>query len=138
MLTINYLSHPLISYPLHDIDEQQEYETIKCILYNNKYNPHTLDRSINTITTKLQTQKSTVTSPQTHHEEHTTQQKEKTIWSSFTYIGPETTFITKLFKHTNIKVAYKEKILSKTLYLTKHNIRLPPIIQNSVKLEFTD
>ena len=104
---ISYLSHGLVSYPLHDIDKQQEYEMIKYILYNNNYNPHTLDRSINMITTKLQTQQAATTLLQTHHEEHTTQQREKTIWSTFTYIGPETKFITKSFKHTNIKIAYK-------------------------------
>jgi len=27
-------------------------------------------------------------------------------WATFTYIGKETTYITKLFKHTNIKIAY--------------------------------
>ena len=74
---INYLSCRLITYPLHDIDKQQEYKTIKCILYNNKYNSHTLDKSINTITTKLKTQKTTLTSLQTHHEEQTIQQQQK-------------------------------------------------------------
>jgi len=27
-------------------------------------------------------------------------------WVIFTYIGKETTYITKIFKHTNIKIAY--------------------------------
>jgi hypothetical protein len=39
---INYLSNPLLSYPLKDTDKKQEYETIKCILHNNKYDPHIL------------------------------------------------------------------------------------------------
>jgi hypothetical protein len=28
-------------------------------------------------------------------------------WATFTYIGKQTRFITKLFKNTNIKIAYK-------------------------------
>ena len=43
---LNYLSHRLISNPLQDTDKQREYETIKNILHNNEYDPHTLDTSI--------------------------------------------------------------------------------------------
>jgi regulator of PEP synthase PpsR (kinase-PPPase family) len=28
-------------------------------------------------------------------------------WATFTYIGKETTYITKLFKHTNLKITYR-------------------------------
>ena len=28
-------------------------------------------------------------------------------WATFTYIGKETTYITKLFKHKNLKITYK-------------------------------
>jgi hypothetical protein len=28
-------------------------------------------------------------------------------WATFTYTGSETKFITKLFKNTNLKIAYK-------------------------------
>jgi hypothetical protein len=40
--------------------------------------------------------------PQTQHSTTTNKQ-----WCTFTYTGKETTFITKLFKHTNIKVAFR-------------------------------
>ena len=50
----------------------------------------------------------THTPSQTQHEGETTQQKVKTIWST-TYVGPQTKYITKLFKHTNVKIAFKTK-----------------------------
>jgi hypothetical protein len=31
----------------------------------------------------------------------------KQKWTTFTYVSPETTFITKLFKYTNLKIAYR-------------------------------
>ena len=31
----------------------------------------------------------------------------KQKWDTFTYIGKETIYITKIFKHSNIKVAYR-------------------------------
>jgi hypothetical protein len=42
---------------------------------------------------------------------HTPQAQHSTAvnkyWCTFTYTGKETTFITKLFKHTNIRVAFR-------------------------------
>jgi hypothetical protein len=108
MPAINYLFNHLISYPLKDTDRKHECEMIKCILCNNKYDPHILERSITTTTTELQTQEPIHTAPQTQHADHTTPPK-KTIWFTFTYFDPETKFIMKLFKHTNIKTVYKTK-----------------------------
>ena len=31
----------------------------------------------------------------------------KTKWATFTYVGPQTKHITKLFKNTNLQIAYK-------------------------------
>ena len=89
--------------------KQHEYETIKNILHNNEYDPHTLDTYIKTITTRLQTQQITHNPSQTQHEGETTQQKEKTIWYTFTYVWPEKKYITKPFKHTNVKIVFKTK-----------------------------
>jgi hypothetical protein len=38
-----------------------------------------------------------------------TPQKQKQKWSTFTYIGKETITITRLFKNTDIRIAYKTK-----------------------------
>ena len=73
-------------------------ETVRHIPHNNKYDPQLLDRTMSTVNTKLQRQ-----------DTHTTPTKYKTKWTTFTYIGPQTKFITKIFKNTNINIAYKTK-----------------------------
>jgi hypothetical protein len=55
---------------------KKEYDTIKQILYNNKYDVNILDRM------------------KAHKEAKT-----KTKWAKFTYIRRQTKFITKLFKN---------------------------------------
>jgi hypothetical protein len=42
----------------------------------------------------------------------------KQTWATFTYIAKETTYITKIFKHANIKIAY----------LTNNTIQLPKTV----------
>ena len=43
-------------------------------------------------------------------------------WVIFTYIGKETTYITKIFKHTNIKIAYyTNNTIQETLTPKAHN-----------------
>jgi hypothetical protein len=108
MSAINYLTNRLISYYLNEIDKNHEYETIKHILHN-KYDPKLLDKFISTRNTNLQTQ----------HDTHTTPPKQKTKWSTFTYTDPQTKFITKIFKNTNIRIAYKTNNTIKKL-LTHH------------------
>jgi len=45
--------------------------------------------------------------PSTHPHQSPYKIHTKQNWTTFTYIGPETNFITKLFKHTNLKIAYR-------------------------------
>ena len=97
----------LLTYPLNDVNRNKEHETIRHILYTNKYDPQLLTKTVSTINTKLQTTHATQNSPK--------KQKEK--WSTFTYVGPQTKFITKLFKNTNVHIAYRtdntvEKLLT--------------------------
>ena len=66
MSVIRYLTNWLITYPLNILDRNKEHETIKYILYNNKYNPQLLDRTISIINTKLHTQQETHTTPTKH------------------------------------------------------------------------
>jgi hypothetical protein len=54
----------------------------------------------------------------------------KQKWATFTYIGKETRTITKLFKNTNIRTAYKTK---KILYSLQPKI---PNIENTTKAAY--
>jgi hypothetical protein len=46
--------------------------------------------------------------PNTPHTTHSTQEiPENKKWATFTYVGKETIYITKLFKNTNIKTTFK-------------------------------
>lgn len=40
-------------------------------------------------------------------------------WTAFTYVGRQTKYITKIFKRTNLKIAYKTKIAIKKLLRPK-------------------
>ena len=35
------------------------------------------------------------------------QEQQHKNWATFTYIGKQTTYITKLFKNTNVKIAFR-------------------------------
>lgn len=77
-----------------------------------------LDKVISTINAKTQVQ--------TEKENINTQTKSKTKWATFTYVGQQTKFITKLFKNTNLKVAFKtdntfEKLLTRNQIGNKNN-----------------
>jgi hypothetical protein len=69
-----------------------EKNTIKCILHNNEYNTDIIQ--------KKQKQK---------QNPHTDTQNQKTKWVTFTYNGKETRKITRLFKYTKLKIAYRTK-----------------------------
>ena len=74
----------------------REYNTIRHILQNNKCHPTILDKTLTSFNAKQHTQQDT-------REEKQKQYK----WATFTYVGKQTTFISKLFKNTNIKIAYR-------------------------------
>jgi hypothetical protein len=61
-------------------------------LYNNEYNNKNLN----------------IRHPRNkkHNNKNTSQQHQTTKWVTFTYYGKETKDITKLFKETNIKIAF--------------------------------
>ena len=50
--TIRYLKTRLTIYPLDDKDKETEYNTIKQILHNNKFNPNIMDTFIEKQTTQ--------------------------------------------------------------------------------------
>jgi len=85
---IRFLYNRLNTYQLHNEDYSQEENTIHNILYINSFpiRPQKpLDRAQNQIHSP----------PKPTHN-----------WATFTYIGRQTTYITKIFKHSDIKIAY--------------------------------
>jgi len=92
--TIHYMLNRMNNYQLNKSSKEQEYTTIKQIMYNNKY-----DLSILNINRTKHMEK---------QEKNGTQK-----WAKFTYMGKETKFITKLFKNSPVKVSFTiSRILS--------------------------
>jgi hypothetical protein len=90
---IRFLYNRLNSYQLTDKEYLHEQNIIHNILFNNGF--AITDRKMER--RQLQVQRTQpITQP-------ITQKK----WCTFTYVGRETAYITKLFRHTNLKIAYR-------------------------------
>jgi hypothetical protein len=76
------------TYNLIAPSKDKQNNTIKHILYNNKYDPSILDRFTKT----------------KYKEKHNTNK-----WAKFTYIGKEAKFITTLFKDSSVKIPFTTK-----------------------------
>jgi len=86
---IRFLYNKLNTYQLHNEEYHQEENIIHNILYNNSFpihpqKPHNLK------------QNRKQNSPTLKHK-----------WATFIYIGKETTYITNIFKHSDIRIAYR-------------------------------
>jgi hypothetical protein len=79
------------TYNLDPIDKQKELNTVKQILHNNKYN-------VPEIISSLMKDK--------NNQQSNPENKQNKKWTKFTFVGKETRQITKLFKHTNVKIAF--------------------------------
>jgi hypothetical protein len=86
--TVKYLYNRLDSYNLQHEEYQQELNIIHNILHNNSFliRPHKPPTHI--LVKQL--------TPRTTHK-----------WAIFTYIGKETSYITNIFKWTELKVAFR-------------------------------
>ena len=100
LAAIRYLNNRMLSYQLPPEDIEKERNTIKKILINNKYDTKILE----TINSKKQKEES----------------GERTQWAKFTYAGKETRNITKLFKNTNVKIAFSTNNTIEKLLRTEH------------------
>jgi hypothetical protein len=78
----------LNTYQLHNEEYSQEENTIHNILYNNSF-PIRPQKPLNRVQNQIHIP------PKPTHKRAT-----------FTYIGRETTYITNIFKHSDIKIAY--------------------------------
>ena len=89
MAAIRYFLNRANTYDINNTCKQAEMDTIKQILHNNLYEASILD-SLNR------------TKPNQKQDVDRPRQK----WVKFTYIGRETRLVTKLFRNTQVKVAY--------------------------------
>jgi ribosomal protein S25 len=89
---IKYLVNRMNTYPISEDNQHQELQHIKSILQNNNYPPQTY--------LNARTKKNKSATP------NATQKKK---WATFTYTGKETRAITRLFKNTDIQIAYRTK-----------------------------
>ena len=74
------------TYKLTPESRQKERDNIQQILVNNKYDASSLKKF--------------------NKEKKQSQNNQKQTWEKFTYVGKETRFITKLFKSTNVEIAF--------------------------------
>jgi hypothetical protein len=99
---LTFLYNRLNTYQLHTEEYKQEENIIHNILHNNSF-------PIRPIKARM------------HKHNHTTPPPTQSPkWATFTYTGKETTYITNLFKQTNMKIAFRTRnsILN---HLASHN-----------------
>ena len=100
---IRYLLHRCYTYPISKHYKQIELNTIHHILHANQYSPHIAK----IISARIQSPETIRSTQNTTH--NTPSPNNPHRFAVFTYTGKETRFITKLFKNTNIKVAYRTR-----------------------------
>jgi hypothetical protein len=88
LAAIRYLSNRMKTYNLKPTSTQMEYDKLKQILYNNKYDVSILHK---------------VGKTNNKEREQDVQRKK---WAKFTYVGKETRLITKAFKNTDVKIKF--------------------------------
>jgi hypothetical protein len=105
---VRFLYNRLNTYDLQDDEYKTEENTIHNILYNNSFpihshkpptqNPPSYTPSRQPVTTQTPTWK----------------------WTIFTYIGKETTFITNIFRKTNLKIVFRTSNTVQRLLMHRH------------------
>jgi len=91
-----YYINRMITFPLKEENRNKERKIILNIARNNNL-PYKI---INDLKNQIQHNKS-------HHKANNSANKKK--WVTFTYYSPQIRKITNLFKHTDIKIAFKNK-----------------------------
>ena len=94
---VRYLYNRLHTYNLQLDDYDTEATTIQNILYNNAFPIHHENPPNPKLSPDI-----TRTQKKVTHTHPSTQE-----WATFTYVGKETTYITNLFKRTDIKIAFQ-------------------------------
>jgi hypothetical protein len=110
LCAIRFLHNRMNTYPITDTHKKTERNTIRQILSANRYN----DTIMNTVSLNQQHHNTTV------HEEKTSEQTEVKR-ALFTYTGPHTRKITKLFQNAGIKTAFTTKHTVRNLVRERQN-----------------
>jgi len=79
--------------PLTNYNQKKEWRLIQNTAQNNNFPPHIIDDLRNAIKKRHLNSKET--------------EQENKQWSTFTYYSPAVRTITNIFKHTNLRIAYK-------------------------------
>jgi hypothetical protein len=88
---VKFLYNRLNTYQLHMDEQRQEENIIQNILHNNSF--------------PIRPQNSS-----THKRKHTASPPTPNQkWATFTYTGKETTYITNVFKHSNLRIAFRTR-----------------------------
>jgi hypothetical protein len=122
---IRFLQNRLNAYNLQTDEIRKEENIIRNILYNNAFQLQTQPANKHPTRTQTKTQihiSPTRLTPQTQQSTDT-----KKHWCTFIYTGRETAYITKLFKHTNVRIAFRTNN-----NIWKH-LSQPPPVQDKYK-----
>ena len=106
MAAIMYFANRINTYELSNDSKQIEIDTIKQILHNNSYDVSVLDKMIKE-------------NGMRKHIHQQSPERPKPKWAKFTYVGNETRIITKLFRHSQVKVAFTTN--NNLLNILQHN-----------------
>ena len=110
MAAYRYMITRMTTLPLTKTRKETEWKTITTIAQNNNYPIHTLNKLRRKIKNKTHTKK---------------EEKDDTKWATFTYHNHTIRKITNLFKHTNIKIAYRSTNKIQNLMQHKQNTHKP-------------
>ena len=87
---------------LNKQETDKERNIIYQIAYENGYNKNTVNKIENKIKYKIKTEQLRINQTEQHINNNNNKK-----WATFTYINNKMTKLTKLFKNTDIKIAYK-------------------------------
>jgi hypothetical protein len=113
MAAFNYYIHRLLNMPLTDINKTKEWNVIQTIAERNGYHPRTL-RNLKTRILLREHRRNR------NNDNENTQYK----WITFTYHSPLIRRISNMFKHTNLRIAFR------TNNMIQQQLSEIPVIQN--------
>ena len=110
MAAYRYMITRMTTLPLTQTRKETEWQTITTIAKNNDYPIHTIKKLRKRIENKTHTKKNDTDNPK---------------WTTFTYHNHTIRQITNLFKHTNLRIAYRSTNKIQNLIKHKQNTHKP-------------
>ena len=137
---IRFLTNRLHSYHVTGTHKIQEYNMIRHILHANNYRPITLNKVPSRVQATIhdpQSQSHPPLQPVPNKSQSTSQSPKTKKFATSTYTRKETRFVTKLFRHTNLCIAYKTKNTTGKLLHHQYGPGNDDHLQNSGIYQFT-